>query len=70
MHDITGICPQKDVLIENITVYENLYYFCSIRMMEPNQIEKYITYGIDKLQLQTKKDSIVKTLSGGQKRKV
>lgn len=35
MRDITGICPQKDILIEKLTVMENLYYFCSIRMMSP-----------------------------------
>ena len=33
MREITGICPQKDVLIESLTVWENLYYFCQIRMM-------------------------------------
>lgn len=70
MHEITGICPQKDILIETLTVFENLYYFCSIRMMDPPHIKTYIEDGLEKLSIQTKKDSIVSTLSGGQKRKL
>lgn len=42
MREITGICPQKDCLIQSLTVYENLYYFCLIRLMEHDEIEDYI----------------------------
>lgn len=70
MAEITGICPQKDVLIESMTVWENIYYFLSIKLMTLEEIEEYSTQVLEKLGIQNKKNSMVGTLSGGQKRKL
>lgn len=70
MNDITGICPQKDILIESLTVMENIKYFCSLRMMTNEQIENYANEVLERLSIMNKKNSIVRTLSGGQKRKL
>ena len=42
INQIIGICPQEDVIIDNMTVVENLQYFCSFRRMTNQEIEKYI----------------------------
>jgi len=33
INKLIGICPQEDILISDMTVYENLVYFCSFRLM-------------------------------------
>lgn len=70
MNDITGICPQEDVLLETFTVYENIQYFCGLKMMSQDEIENYSNDILEKLSIKDKKNAVVNTLSGGQKRKL
>jgi len=70
MNDITGICPQEDVLLETFTVMENIEYFCGLKMMSKDEIETFSNDVLDRLSIQDKKNSFVNTLSGGQKRKL
>lgn len=35
VNDLIGICPQHDVLVTNMSVMDNLIYFCGIKMMTP-----------------------------------
>ena len=67
---IIGICPQDDVLLFGMTVQENLDFFCGIRMMSQDQIKEFSSTMLRNFSLESKKDSLVKTLSGGQKRKL
>ena len=70
MNRIIGICPQKDALIMNMTVMENLYYFLGMRLMTVKEIEDYAESMLEKLNILKKKDEFVLGLSGGQKRKL
>jgi ABC-type multidrug transport system ATPase subunit len=56
--------------MEQMTVYENLDYFCNLRNMQQDAIEKYIDHMLREVSIPDKKHAIVGTLSGGQKRKV
>ena len=70
MNKIIGICPQHDTLISKMTVAENLKYFCMIRHMQNDEIEDFTQKMLVQVGLHRKKDALVMTLSGGQKRKL
>ena len=67
----TGICSQQDILYDDLTVYEHLYYFGLMRGVPKTRIESVI----QQLKADLKIDdimykSLTKVLSGGQKRKL
>ena len=33
MNQMIGICPQEDLMVFNMTVMENFYYFLGIKML-------------------------------------
>ena len=70
VNQIIGICPQIDVLITNMTVYENIQYFCGLRMMTPKETADYANEMMAELSIDKKRNALVGTLSGGQKRKL
>jgi len=53
-----------------MTVLQNLQFFCEMRNLSWDLSEKYIDKMLEEVSLMDKKDSIVSTLSGGQKRKL
>lgn len=61
--DFIGVCPQENVLLEKLTVFENLTFFCKFKDIQdiPNTVEKLLK----DFNLIHKKDTIVKDLSGG-----
>lgn len=66
-----GICPQQNVLFEELTVKEHLKFFCALKGMEDKRmvaedVRKYISL----LDLKDKTNQQSKTLSGGMKRKL
>jgi len=66
---IVGICPQQDVLFEQLTVKEHLRLF-SIFKGKREGIEADVEKIINDLELDEKANAQAKTLSGGQKRKL
>ena len=63
-----GICQQEDIFFDYLTVSEHLEYMCEIKGTKANAEEvKSLIY---KIGLSEKSDSLCKTLSGGQKRKL
>ncbi len=77
LRNYIGYVPQDDLLMENLTVYENLYYTAKVRLPEKTKLE--IDYLIDRvlkdLGLQDKKHLTVgspveKVLSGGQRKRL
>lgn len=66
-----GLCPQHDVLFNDLTVREHIVFFCRLKGMTDSkavetEVEKYLKL----LDLMDKKDKKSRTLSGGQKRKL
>ncbi|XP_067952133.1 phospholipid-transporting ATPase ABCA3-like [Watersipora subatra] len=65
-----GLCPQHDILFDNLTVEEHLYFFAKLKRCKSEQLKTEIDYYIKTLGLEEKRSSFASTLSGGQKRKL
>ena len=69
-HKIIGICPQEDILFQNLSVEEHLKLFCKFKSIPNSEIEQEISSVLYKLNFTEKRFTIVSNLSGGQKRKL
>lgn len=65
-----GICPQFDVLFDEMTVEEHLKFFCQLKEFNEKEFREEINDIIKLLGLEDKAKKEAKTLSGGQKRKL
>ena len=67
---IVGICPQHDVLFNDLTVEEHLELFCQFKSVEKYKISEEISSILKDIQLEEKRNTKASNLSGGQKRKL
>jgi ATP-binding cassette, subfamily A (ABC1), member 3 len=65
-----GICPQHNILFDDLTVEEHLEMFANFKGMDSAQIEAEVQQMIRDVDLWDKKDDLSKNLSGGQKRRL
>ncbi|KAL4429303.1 hypothetical protein ABPG74_002289 [Tetrahymena malaccensis] len=65
-----GVCPQHDVLFDDLTVKEHLELFANIKNMPVQEQEAAIQKIIEDVDLVEKTNYLSKNLSGGQKRKL
>lgn len=65
-----GLCPQHNVLFDELTVGEHLNFFASLKGALKATLSCEIRTLTDKLGLTFKMDTLAKDLSGGMKRKL
>ncbi|XP_069503020.1 phospholipid-transporting ATPase ABCA3 [Ambystoma mexicanum] len=65
-----GLCPQHDVLFDNMTVEEHLIFYSGLKGLNPLKCLEEIEQILCILNLQDKRLSLSKALSGGMKRKL
>ncbi len=65
-----GIIFQENTLDEKLTAYENLILHCQLYHVDKNVREERISEVLEMVDLTDKKDKIVKTFSGGMKRRL
>ncbi|KAM4530271.1 phospholipid-transporting ATPase ABCA3 isoform 1-T1 [Odontesthes bonariensis] len=65
-----GLCPQHDVLFDNLTVREHLLFYAQLKGFSKDKISDEADRIIRILNLEDKKQARSKTLSGGMKRKL
>lgn len=70
LRKMTGICPQHDVLFDELTPKEHLEYFARIRGLPEHEVDKAVQETLMDIDLKAKADTLAKKLSGGQKRKL
>jgi ABC-type multidrug transport system ATPase subunit len=63
-----GVCPQFDILWDDLTAYEHLKMFGQIKQVE--NLEVQIDKILSEFQLSKNKHGQVKTFSGGMKRRI
>uniref|UniRef100_A0A7N6FB34 ABC transporter domain-containing protein n=1 Tax=Anabas testudineus TaxID=64144 RepID=A0A7N6FB34_ANATE len=65
-----GLCPQHDVLFDNLTVREHLLFYAQLKGYAKDKIPDEVDRIIRILNLEDKRHARSKTLSGGMKRKL
>ena len=77
LEGVIGLIPQDDLLIEELTVYENLYYSAKLcfRNKSEEEIKELVNRTLDNLGLYERKDLVVgsplnKSISGGQRKRL
>eukprot|EP00794_Sanderia_malayensis_P009395 gene9395-10383_t len=70
IRQLIGLCPQQNILFEELTPREHLKIFAGIKGMQPSVIDQLINDTLKEIDLVDKADSLSKDLSGGQKRKL
>lgn len=69
IREITGICPQQNVLFPFLTVEEHLYFFCRLKGVAEKDIPAMVLANMTDVGLLDKRHVPVHALSGGMKRK-
>ena len=67
---IMGVCPQFDILFDDLTVIEHLELYANLKGMPKLEISAAVSKMIIDLKLEDKTNYQAKNLSGGQKRKL
>lgn len=70
LRKILGVVPQEIALYEELSAYENLKFFGKIYKVEKSLLEARIQDVLDLVGLKDRQRDIVKTFSGGMKRRV
>lgn len=66
-----GICPQQNILFNDLTVREHIIFFCRLKgMKNSSKIDQEVKKYINILGLNDKVNTRSKALSGGQKRRL
>ncbi|XP_024515167.1 ABC transporter A family member 1 [Selaginella moellendorffii] len=65
-----GVCPQNDLLFQELTVREHLLLFGSLKSVDPSVLQTEVDSMISEIGLLDKSDALVGHLSGGMKRKL
>ncbi|KAJ3635392.1 hypothetical protein MTP99_008305 [Tenebrio molitor] len=70
VRDSMGLCLQHNVLFDNLTVAEHLYFFGKLKGLNNVEVSQEIDNYIRRLELEDKRNARSGTLSGGMKRKL
>lgn len=69
---LVGYVPQSDIVYDNLTLYDMLFYTSRLRLpkdVSSEEREKAIHRAIEMVELLEKKDSLIGSLSGGQRKR-
>lgn len=70
IRSVSGVVPQELALYQELSAYENLKFFGSIYKLKGNELEKAIQQALEFVGLEDRKKDLVKTYSGGMKRRL
>ena len=65
-----GICPQHDILFEDLTIREHLEMFSIFKGVDSNEVEQEVNKTLHDFQLDDMQFMLAKNLSAGQRRKL
>lgn len=72
LKNVIGYVPQSDIVYDNLTVYDMLHYAAQLRLpQDMSEVERLrnINNAIEKVELVSNKDTLIKNLSGGQRKR-
>ncbi|KAJ3339490.1 hypothetical protein HDU93_008204 [Gonapodya sp. JEL0774] len=65
-----GVCPQHDILWEDLTVVEHLLFYARLKGIPPSQELQAVAASIETVRLSDHAKKLAKKLSGGEKRRL
>lgn len=65
-----GICPQFDILWDDLTVGEHLYFYSRLKGVPKNLERERVKQSLRQVSLEPFRDRLTKGLSGGEKRRL
>lgn len=65
-----GICPQHNILFDELTVREHIEFYCRLKGLESRDVNKEVKKFVQLLDLKSKANSTSVSLSGGMQRKL
>jgi ABC-type multidrug transport system ATPase subunit len=65
-----GICPQHDILWQDLTVEEHLLFYARLKGVQPEDEKEAVARAMEAVDLQDYKNRLSQALSGGQKRRL
>jgi len=65
-----GVCPQHDILWDDLTVEEHLLFYARIKGVKPKEEKAAVKKALETVSLQKFKNRLSKGLSGGEKRRL
>ncbi|XP_037937487.1 ATP-binding cassette sub-family A member 3-like [Teleopsis dalmanni] len=65
-----GICPQHNVLFDDITVADHIEFFSRLKGLSGKAVKEEVKYYLELIQLEDKANVVSSKLSGGMKRKL
>lgn len=70
VEQIIGLCPQHDILWDELTAEEHVIIYCYLRGINPIYIDKFIKHYLKSVNLDVQKNNEISTFSGGMKRRL
>ncbi|KAF9971390.1 hypothetical protein BGZ73_005702 [Actinomortierella ambigua] len=70
VHSRIGVCPQHDILWNDLTIADHLLFYSRLRGISPAQEQQAVDYALANVSLTALRDRQVGGLSGGEKRRV
>ncbi|HEX9639435.1 MAG TPA: FHA domain-containing protein [Acidobacteriota bacterium] len=73
LKNLIGFVPQDDIIHEDLTVYRALFYAARLRLsseLSDTEIDAIVLEVIDTLELHERRDTLIRRLSGGQRKRV
>ena len=70
IRNIIGLCPQHDILWNDLTAREHVELFCDLRGIPRDQVNVTVKERLEEVQLLSVADNCVGTFSGGMKRRL
>lgn len=67
---VLGVVPQEIALYGELSAYENLKFFGSIYKIKGKELKRRIEYALEVVGLKERQKDLVKTFSGGMKRRI
>ncbi|OMJ16749.1 ABC transporter A family member 7 [Smittium culicis] len=65
-----GICPQHDILWDDLSISEHLYFYARLKGTPKSQEDQLVTETIERVKLTSIRNRIARKLSGGEKRRL
>ncbi|KAJ3130321.1 hypothetical protein HK100_008124 [Physocladia obscura] len=67
---VMGICPQFDILWDDLTVEEHLYFYARLKGANSKTDTRLVQKALENVSLTSLRDRLTKRLSGGEKRRL